>query len=373
MANGTARQVQFGPRAWGSRTGPAAGTLVPTEVGVNQPTIADVARAAGVSVATVSRALRGLDKVHPETRERVLAAASELDYITSPTASGLASGRTRLVGVITPYMARWFFVEVISAIEKALRQQDHHVLVMDLERSEAPSSRHSLDQRTLFKRVDGVVAINVDMLDTEAELVRQLALPVVTVGSRFDTAPRIGIDDVGTATLAADHLLDLGHRRIAYIGKHFPGSAHTRTPSDRLAGFRASLGARSISVPDEWIFESEWRARDAFASALSLLRAEDRPTAILAASDEMAIGALAAARELGIRVPDDLSIVGIDDHELAEPFGLTTVRQNVVDQGVAAAEALLAQLGLADPALAVDRSFPVELVLRRSTAAPTDR
>lgn len=126
-------------------------------------------------------------------------------------------------------------------------------------------------------------------------------------------------------------------------------------------------------MPDEWIFESEWRARDAFASALSLLRAEDRPTAILAASDEMAIGALAAARELGIRVPDDLSIVGIDDHELAEPFGLTTVRQNVVDQGVAAAEALLAQLGLADPALAVDRSFPVELVLRRSTAAPTDR
>ena len=118
---------------------------------MSQPTISDVALAAGVSVATVSRALRGLDKVHPETRERVLRAAAELDYIASPTASGLASGRTRLVGIITPFMARWFFTEMMSAIEKTVREQQHHILLMDLEEPVA-AGRMPLTQGMMFKR-----------------------------------------------------------------------------------------------------------------------------------------------------------------------------------------------------------------------------
>ncbi|MBK8469575.1 MAG: LacI family DNA-binding transcriptional regulator [Candidatus Phosphoribacter sp.] len=335
---------------------------------MTQPTISDVARAAGVSNATVSRALRGLGKVHPETRDRVFKAAAALDYIASPTAAGLASGRTGLVGIITPFIARWFFSAIMSSIEKTLRDHQHHILPIDLEMS--PITRLSLTQGSLFKRVDGLIVINVEMQVAERDLVTRLGLPVVAVGYPFEDAPRIRIDDFAAVTLAAEHLIDLGHRSIAYLGKARSGADHKQTPSDRLAGFRDTLDRHGLSCPDEWVLDSDWSAFDAHGSALRLLSASEHPTAILAASDEMGLGALAAARELGLDVPGDLSIIGIDDHELAAVFGLTTVRQDVAAQGTAAASAMLAELGLLDESFGGDRIFPVELVSRRSTGAP---
>ncbi len=341
-----------------------------TEVGVHQPTIEDVAKAAGVSNATVSRALRGLDKVHPETRNRVAQAAIELGYIASPTASGLASGRSRLIGIITPFMARWFFTGIMSAIEKTVREHQHHILLMDLEQSESPETRRSLTQGMLFKRVDGLIVINVEMKEGERDLVRRLGLPVVAVGSRFEESPCIGIDDFGSALLAAEHLLAMGHRRIAYVGKARRQAAHRKTPSDRLAGFHDAMLRAGLDVPASWVFESDWSAGDAYVSALALLDRPNRPSAVLAASDEMALGVLGAARTLGLDVPADLSIVGIDDHDLAAVFGLTTVRQDVTAQGEAAAQTLLALLGLVQTATIPEQTFPVELVVRSSVAAP---
>ncbi len=337
---------------------------------MNQPTIDDVAAAAGVSAATVSRALRGLDKVHPDTRERVRKAAEDLKYIASPTASGLASGRTRLVGAITPFMARWFFTSTISAIDKALRDHHHHLLLMDLEEQTSPDVRLSLTQSMMFKRVDGLIVINVDLQAEERLLVERLRLPVVTIGNRFADAPWIGIDDESSTRLIAEHLLDLGHTRIAYVGAPRRGTAHVKTPTDRLAGFRAALDARGVAIRPDWVFECDWSAHDAYQLAGPLLRGADRPTAILAASDEMALGAYAVALELGLGVPADLSIVGIDDIDLAGPFRLTTVRQDVHAQGTAAALALLGELGVIARQDGHDHLFPCELVLRSSTAAP---
>jgi DNA-binding LacI/PurR family transcriptional regulator len=125
-----------------------------------------------------------------------------------------------------------------------------------------------------------------------------------------------------------------------------------------------------IVTPSSWVLESDWSADDANASALALLSGTDRPTAVLAASDEMALGVLGAARRLGLDVPRDLSIVGIDDHDLAAVFGLTTVRQDVSAQGVAAAQTLLGLLGLVTPESIPEQTFPVELVVRESTAGP---
>lgn len=338
---------------------------------MSQPTISDVALAAGVSVATVSRALRGLDKVHPETRERVLRAAAELDYIASPTASGLASGRTRLVGIITPFMARWFFTEMMSAIEKTVREHQHHILLMDLEEPVA-AGRLALTQGMMFKRVDGLIVINVELKEPERDLIRRLDLPVVAVGTRHDDWPLIGIDDHATVTLATEHLLQLGHRRIAFLGAVPEGFSTVKTPNARLQGFQESMDRHDCQVRPEWVIECDWSAGDAYARTTELLRGDDRPTGVLGASDEMALGALAAARDAGLRVPQDVSIVGIDDHDLSGVFGLTTVRQDVQAQGVAAAQALLAQLDLAEPHLAADRTFPVELVQRRSSGAPPE-
>ncbi|MGV1008441.1 MAG: LacI family DNA-binding transcriptional regulator [Dermatophilaceae bacterium] len=336
---------------------------------MGQPTIDDVAAAAGVSAATVSRALRGLDKVHPDTRARVRQAAKDLDYIASPTASGLASGRTRLIGVITPFMGRWFFTNVISAIDKTMRDHNHHLLLMDLE-EKSPDERLSLTQSMMFKRVDGLIVINIELNAQEADLVSRLNLPVVTVGSRYADAPWVGIDDVTCGRLAAEHLIGLGHSRIAYLGVARPRSAHRKTPSDRLAGFRRAMHDHEVPMREEWVLPADWSPGDAYTSALALLSVPDRPTAVLAASDEMAVGVLGAALELGIRVPEQLSVVGIDDHDVAGPLGLTTVRQGIAAEGAAAARALLGLLGILSRAEATDHELPVELVVRRSTAPP---
>ncbi|MEI2764256.1 MAG: LacI family DNA-binding transcriptional regulator [Dermatophilaceae bacterium] len=338
---------------------------------MNQPTIDDVAAAAGVSAATVSRALRGLDKVHPDTRERVRAAAERLNYIASPTASGLASGRTRLVGVVTPFVGRWFFTSTISAIDKALRDHHHHMLLMDLEQPASPDERLSLTQSLMFKRVDGLVLINVDLRGEERELVERLRLPVVTIGNRFADAPWVGIDDVESSRLVTDHLLDLGHTRICFVGAARATTAHRKTPNDRVAGFRQAMAARGTPVREDWVRKCDWSAADAYALVRSLLQAKDRPSAILAASDEMALGAYGAALELGLRVPADLSIVGIDDHDLAVPFRLTTVRQDVAAQGTAAARTLLGELAVIPRRQDHDHLFPCELVVRASTAPPS--
>lgn len=337
---------------------------------MNQPTIDDVAAAAGVSAATVSRALRGLDKVHPDTRERVRRAAKQLNYIASPTASGLASGRSRLVGLITPFMARWFFTSAMSAVDLTLRDHHHHLLLMDLEEQSSPDARLSLTQSVMFKRVDGLVVINVDLQGEERELVERLRLPVVTIGNRFGQAPWVGIDDLASTALLTDHLVALGHTRIAYLGAASENWTHRKTPTDRLSGFRNAMADHGVPVRGDWVFECDWSGSDAYRLAGTLLSASPRPTAILAASDEMALGAYGAALHLGLRVPDDLSIVGIDDYDLAVPFGLTTVRQDVAAQGRAAALTLLGELGVIPSRGHDDQLFPCELVVRSSTAPP---
>ena len=155
-------------------------------------TISDVAKAAGVSVATVSRALRGLDRVNPETRAKVLQVAEQLQYVASPTAASLASGRTRVVGVVAPFLTRWFFATLLSGIEKSLREHGHHVVLFDLE-AEPLGRRMRLTQSMLWKRVDGIIVLNVPMDAAERELIERLDLPVVTVGNRVGSWPCVRI------------------------------------------------------------------------------------------------------------------------------------------------------------------------------------
>lgn len=337
-------------------------------------TITDVAREAGVSVATVSRALRGLDRVSPQTRARVLQVAEELDYIASPTATSLALGRTRIVGVIAPFLTRWFFACLVSAIEKALRRRGHQVLLFDLEDSYA--SRLTLEQGMLWKRVDGVITLNLPLEESEIGVLDRLDLPVVAIGTPVPGRPIVRIDDAEAMRLATQHLIDLGHTDIAYVGAVPDNVAHVLTPRTRLQSFRDTMAAAGLPVREDWILRSEWTADGAYADAAQLVREpeHERPTAVVAASDEMAIGVLQAAIRAGLSCPKDLSVVGIDDHEFAAVMGLTTVRQDVQAQGEAAATLLLDAL-VNDVALAPDdqRILPVKLVVRESTAPPRER
>ncbi len=327
-------------------------------------TILDVARASGVSVATVSRALRGLDRVSAQTRARVLAVAGEMDYVASPSASSLASGRTQVVGVLTPFVNRWYFSSLISAIEKTIRDHAHHVLLLDLE--DSPIRRLPLTRDMVRKRVDGVIVLNVALGETEEAVLRQYEIPTVTVGKPYPGWSSVGINDGQAVATAMDHLADLGHRDIAYVGAVLRPDAYGDVPRERRDEFVASMARHEFKVRRGWVRLSDWTARDAMVDSVSLLGQRRRPTAVVAASDEMAIGVLAAATRAGLRVPHDLSIIGIDDHPLAMVFGLTTVRQDVAALGTAAGGLLLEALGSDDPQVE-GRVLPTELVVREST------
>ncbi len=328
-------------------------------------TITDVARVAGVSVATVSRALRGLDRVSPETRRRVLEVAEELHYVASPTATSLASGRTTVVAVVAPFLTRWFFASLVSAIEKTLRGHGHHVLLFDLE-DDTYEHRLPLTQNMLWKRVDGIITLNLPLDDDEVALVDRLALPLVAIGSHLEGRSSVRIDDRAVTRTAVEHLIGLGHRRIAYVGAVPENISHLQTPLDRLDAFTDTMQAAGLPTDPSLVLRSDWTADAAARDAHALLSRPDRPTAVAAGSDEMAIGVMETARRLGLRVPEDLSVVGIDDYVLSDVLGLTTVRQDVTEQGRLAAELLLAALRDAD-APARDVLVPTELVVREST------
>ena len=337
-------------------------------------TIVDVARAAGVSVATVSRALRGLDRVSPDTREKVRRVADELHYVASPTATSLASGHTRIVGVIVPFVSRWYFASMVSAIGKALRERDYQVLLFDLEQ-EVFGARLPLTRTMLWKRVDGVISINIPMSPEELELLSGLHVPVVSVGHHLDDRSSVGIDDGTAARTAVAHLLELGHRDIGYIGAAIEASALNETPRSRMAAVVAAMTESGAPLRPEWVMRSDWTAENARDLAHGLLTADGaRPTAIVCGSDEMAFGVHVAAQDLGIRVPAELSIVGIDDHPLAGLFSLTTVRQDIRGQAEQAVTLLLdelvtaAKLGSQPPTDERRLTVATELVLRGSTA-----
>ena len=324
-----------------------------------------MARVAGVSVATVSRALRGLDRVSPETRERVLRVAEDLHYVASPTATSLASGRTRVVAVVAPFLTRWFFATLVSAIEKSLRAREHHVILFDLE-DDSYDQRLPLSQNMLWKRVDGVITLNVPMSPEEVELVDRLGLPLVAIGSPVPGRACVRIDDRAAMLTAVEHLVGLGHTRIGYIGAVPQNVAHIQTPQDRLEAFLGAVGEHGLTCADGWVLGSDWTAEAAARDSAVLLDSDDRPTAIVAASDEMAIGVRESARRLGLRVPEDLSIIGIDDYVLSGVLGLSTVRQDVAGLGTAAAELLLRAL-LDGESLTEELVMPTELVVREST------
>jgi LacI family transcriptional regulator, repressor for deo operon, udp, cdd, tsx, nupC, and nupG len=318
-----------------------------------------------VSVATVSRALRGLDRVSPETRERVLRVAEDLHYVASPTATSLASGRTRVVAVVAPFLTRWFFATLVSAIEKSLRAQGHHVILFDLE-DDTYDQRLPLTQNMLWKRVDGVITLNVPMDAEEVELVDRLGLPLVAIGSPVPGRACVRIDDKLAMRTAVEHLARLGHTRIGYIGAVPRNVAHVQTPQDRLEAFLETVHELSLTCHEEWILGSDWTAEAAALDSTALLVREHGPTAIVAASDEMAIGVLESARRLGLRVPEDLSIIGIDDYLLSGVLGLTTVRQDVAGLGRAAADLLLRALLDGDESTD-EVVMPTELMVREST------
>ena len=335
--------------------------------------IKDVARTVGVSTATVSRALRGLPRVSDETRFRVLKAAAELDYVASPTAASLASGQTRAVGVVVPFVTRWFYASVVQGAEELLREEGYDLLLYNLG-GDREARRRVFRSHLLRKRVDAVLVLSLTPTDDEVRALAKLDRPVAVVGATVPGWASVRIDDNETARIAMQHLLDLGHRRIGYIGGSLEEQLDFAAPLDRLHGYRAAMECAGVEVLPSWEVIGDFTVRGGLAAMRLLLETDPRPTAVFAASDEMAVGAVHAAREAGLRVPEDISVIGIDDHEMAEFFELSTVAQPVREQGHLAARLLLDALAAVDdddvPAEPPALTVPTRLIVRRTTAPP---
>lgn len=335
------------------------------------PRIDDVARLAGVSTATVSRALRGLPTVSEPTRSRVLDAARALGYIASPSASRLAGGRTATVAAVVPRITRWFFGTVIEAAEEVLHQAGYDLLLYNLGGREQ-ERRRLLHTAGLHKRVDALMLVATPLEPADVAALTGLALPGVTVSSGTPVPgwPSVRIDDVAAARTATEHLLALGHRRIAHISGDPTDELAFTTHIDRQRGYRQALRAAGQQIDPRLDVAARFTVDGGSQATAELLRRGAPPTAIFAACDEMAMGAMATLRQAGLRVPQDVSVIGIDDHDLAAVVGLTTVGQPAADQGRLAAHTLLSPLRQGTDQSVGEVMLPTRLVVRESTAPP---
>lgn len=330
-------------------------------------TIEDVARRAKVSVATVSRALRGLPNVAPSTRERVVAAAEELSYVADPYASRLAVGRSRTIGMVVPLLGQWFYAKLFSGVESVLTPADYEVLPFAL--SGPGGVERFVEDLPFRKRVDGLIVADAPFDDDQLERVRDGGVELVTVGLHASLAPSVTIDNAGAARLAVGHLIGLGHRRIAIIGPLEDGRYPYSVPDERHRGYWEALKAAGCDADEALVVPGGFSLAGGAEAMQVLLALSERPTAVFACSDEMAIGAMQVARDAGLRIPEQLSVVGFDDHDVSEYIGVTTVRQDVVGQGERAAQLLLELLDGELPT-GSHEVHPTRLVVRRTTGPP---
>ncbi|MDI3212768.1 LacI family DNA-binding transcriptional regulator [Arthrobacter sp. AL12] len=334
------------------------------------PGIKDVAERAGLSIATVSRALSGKGNVSVRSRERAQNAAAELGFVLFYHASSLASGRNHNVGLVVPSVHRWFFSSVVEGVSATLLDAGYDLTLYNV--SEGQERRHSvLNDFLLRKRVDAVIAVSLKLSAAEIQQLLAIHRPIVGIGGPLPGATAIRIDDSGIAHAASRHLIQLGHSMIAHMTGDAAYDKDFRLPGTRQAGFKKAMNEAGLAIRPEWQVSADFTIQGAYASARQLLGGSvERPTAVFAASDEMAIGTILAARDFGLRVPEDLSVIGIDGHELGEVFGLTTIDQDARGQGALAVRRLLAGLDGAGDTAAADTEYPTRFVIRSSTAVP---
>lgn len=331
----------------------------------------EVADRAGVSRATVSFVLNGVrtDRVSHATRERVLRAARELSYIPDAAARSLVSGKSGTIGLVVSRAEHIrvdaFVPQILHSLAQVCSARDHRLI---LETSDPGQSTYEYDQLIGSRQIDGLVVLNPDPRDERLAALIEREFPIVLIGAHpHPCVPTVAVDSALAMRQATEHLIRLGHRRIGFI--------HYREVVDpgmggRFKGYRVALEAAGIPFDDRWVRSGNFNAESGYQAMLSLLAEAERPTAVVMGNDTIALGAMAAVVESGLRVPDDVAVVGFDDIPLARYAvpALTTVclpaSEMAVDCGHMILD-LIANGRLDSP----KRWFPAELVVRRSCGA----
>jgi len=331
--------------------------------------MSDVAQRAGVSVTTVSRALRQSKLVSVDTRTRVSAVAEELGFAVSRTASSLATGRTGRVGVlVSGHLGSWFNGSILDGMYETLRNSGHELLIYRItDAAERESFFATLPAR---RNADALIVASFALTPAEQGRLQDLSMPLVYLNQQAPEAASVSIDDVAGSRMAARHLLNLGHRRIAFVQAD-SADGFFYSASSRVQGYRAELTDAGLSA--ELLVLHARSATDGEHVVGQFLASPTMPTALMVESDELAMSVMAACWRVGLRTPEDVSVLGFDDHAMAATFGLSTIAQPV---DVLGREAATLALGLVSSTLPkpsdarpepLDVTVATRLVLRSST------
>ncbi len=334
-------------------------------------TIHNVAQEAGVGIGTVSRVVNNSPDVKPATRERVLAAIHRLNYKPDPIARSMISKRTNSIGTIVPFFTRPSFIELLRGVEAVIARLGRELVLYNVETS--AQRDHFFRELPLHRKVDGLLIISLSPDDAAARRFRELGTPVVLIDAYSPLLTSLVVNNVEGAYQAVKRLIELGHRHIGFINGEIEGNFKFNTANDRLIGLHRALGEAGLLFEPEQVLISEWSRKGGKHAALQLLTQQKRPTAIFAASDVQAVGVLEAARELGLRVPEQLSVIGFDGIEISELLELSTMQQPLQEMGELGASRLVELIENPSHPPELIR-FDTKLVERRTTSpALTER
>ncbi len=338
-------------------------TKDPNRAPFNNITIIDVAREAGVSYGTVSRVINDSPNVKLETRERVKEVIERMGFVGNSSARSLVSGKSHVIGLLIPDLGTAYIGEIIRGIDIELESIHYNLMLYTTHRQETKESGYI--SSLIQSGVDGVILILPRNPANYLEKLRALHYPYVLVDHQGidDQGPAVGATNFQGAYDATEYLLELGHRQIAFI----TGSMDLGCSQERLAGYKSALMKNRIPFRSEWVIEGDFEQATGYGGANTLMSLSNRPTAIFASNDMMAFGVMNAVRDMGLKIPADISVIGFDDIFQASQTmpGLTTVHQPLEQMGREATRLLIEMMQHKDITIGkVD--LPTRLVLRDS-------
>lgn len=331
-------------------------------------TINDVARKAQVGVGTVSRVINDHAAVSVDTRHKVQQAIQDLNYSPNPSAQRLSTGKTWQIAVILPYLTLSSYVERLRGIQEAVAETRYKPVLYSVGTAQQRDEYVALLSSKHY--VDGLLSISLSPTPQETLTLRNNQVPVVLIDACHDQLNHIYVDDVLGGEMATRHLIELGHEKIAYLSDARDHPFQTSAAAARCAGYRRALQQASIPLREDYVMEGKIGREHAREMARKLLSVEDPPSAIFTSCDTQAIGVLDAAREMRVRVPEELSVIGFDDVPEAEFVGLTTIAQPLYESGLLAGNMLIDTLE-DSPSRPRGKQLPIELIPRQTTAPPS--
>jgi len=326
------------------------------------PTIYDVAKLAGVSISTISRVMNAPNKVNKTTRAKVFEAIDALGFVPKAEARARALQRSGRIGVLTPFFTAPSFVQRLRGIASSLSKSNFELVIYPVD--SVDHLQGYISSIPVTGNLDGLIIMSLSLGDNDAQRLHDSKMETVLIEYSHPQLNSIVIDDVHGGRMVAEYLIKKGHQQIAFLGDIEPPEKYAIHPvKSRLNGFSQVLDNAGIPLSKEYIRSTPYTQEHSRKAAYELMTLPNPPTAIFAASDIQAMGIMKVSRQLGIKIPEQLAIVGFDDIDVAELVDLTTVRQHLDESGKLAVEILLARL--ADPSRPLQHMhLPLSLVER---------